>query len=175
MHILQALHDFKAFDAIEEQHRKELIQLYQAEENFDRKHFPGHFTASAWAVDTEKRSCFLILHRKLNKWLQAGGHAEGDRALDQVALKELEEETGLTGSRISLFDLDIHAIPARKAEPCHWHYDLRFWVEVEHPEAVQTNHETQGGSWFAWDEVVSDPRFNPSITRMSKKSLLRAG
>ncbi|EQD65072.1 NUDIX hydrolase family protein, partial [mine drainage metagenome] len=86
-----------------------------------RRHPPGHFTGSAWLVSKDGARVLLTHHRKLGRWLQLGGHADGDADLARVALREAEEESGLSGLRVEggIFDLDCHAIPARGNDPEH--------------------------------------------------------
>jgi len=92
---------------------------------------PGHLTASAILVDPATSRTLLIKHRKLGLWLQPGGHFEpGELAPDEAALREVREETGLPGKVLRLLDVDVHEIPARKDEPAHEHFDLRYLVEV---------------------------------------------
>lgn len=92
---------------------------------------PGHLTASAVLVNPERTATLLIKHAKLGLWLQPGGHFEpGEVEAEEAALREALEETGLRGRRGRLLDVDVHVIPARKDEPQHEHFDLRFLVEV---------------------------------------------
>src|ERR1022692_1433569 len=89
-----------------------------------RTQLTGHLTGSAWIVDKAHTRTLLTHHRKLDKWLQLGGHADGDPDLLAVAMREAREESGLTKLRaasVEIFDLDRHWIPERKAEPAHWH------------------------------------------------------
>src|SRR5579859_4895881 len=99
--------------------------LAQGERVFRREAREGHFTGSAWLVSADGERVLLTHHRKLGRWLQLGGHADGDTDLAQVALREAEEESGLVGLAVEPepFDLDRHRIPARGTEPEHWHYD----------------------------------------------------
>jgi ADP-ribose pyrophosphatase YjhB (NUDIX family) len=91
----------------------------------------GHFTGSAWLVSADGERVLLTHHRKLGRWLQLGGHADGEGDLAAVALREAEEESGLSRLLVEpeIFDLDRHLIPARGSEPAHWHYDVRFLAE----------------------------------------------
>ena len=104
-----------------------------------RTQLAGHLTGSAWVVDARRQRTLLTHHRKLDKWLQLGGHADGDADLLAVALREAEEESGLKRLRAidrEIFDLDRHLIPARKDEPEHWHFDLRFMIEADPDEPL---------------------------------------
>ncbi len=138
-----------------------------------RTQLTGHLTGSAWIVDRERRRTLLTHHRKLGRWLQLGGHADGDPDLRAVARREAEEESGLTRVRAvapEIFDLDRHWIPARGAEPGHWHYDLRFLLEADPAEALSVSHESKELAWVAVDAVAG---LNPaeSMARMVRKTL----
>jgi 8-oxo-dGTP pyrophosphatase MutT (NUDIX family) len=101
----------------------------RAPECFERHLAEGHITGSAWIVDRAGTRVLLTHHRKLNRWLQPGGHADGDPDVLAVALREGLEETGLDSLEpvvTEIFDLDIHPIPARGSDPEHLHYDVRF-------------------------------------------------
>lgn len=96
-----------------------------------RYHFdPGHFTASSFVVTPDRSQLLLLLHERLGKWLQPGGHIEPEDAdIEAAVLREVTEETGLTDLTLigdGLFDIDVHEIPAAKGEPPHEHHDLRF-------------------------------------------------
>lgn len=89
---------------------------------------PGHFTASAFVVSPDRSSLLLIHHRKLDRWLQPGGHIEPlDETIEDAARREVEEETGvidLVRLGTSLARIDVHEIPRRGSEPTHVHLDL---------------------------------------------------
>lgn len=139
-----------------------------------RSQLSGHLTGSAWIVDTARQRTLLTHHRKLDKWLQLGGHADGDPDLLAVALREAQEEGGITKlqpvSR-QLFDVDRHWIPERKGEPAHWHYDLRFMIEADPAEPLVVTNESKD---LAWVPVVKVTSLNPeeSMARMVRKTAL---
>ena len=92
-----------------------------------------------------------------------------------VAMREAEEESGLTGLRFvstNLFDVDRHRIPARKADPEHWHYDLRFMIEADPDEPLIISEESND---LAWVEValMADYNAEKSMMRMARKTLDR--
>ncbi|MFF8830205.1 NUDIX hydrolase [Streptomyces sp. NPDC015131] len=113
----------------------------------------GHLTASALVVDPGRGRVLLTLHRKLNMWLQMGGHCEpGDETVAGAALREATEESGIGGLTLLAGGparLDRHPIPA----PCHWHLDVQY-VAVAPPDAVAAiSDESLDLRWFGYDEV----------------------
>lgn len=135
----------------------------------------GHLTGSAWLVSADGRRALLMHHRKLDRWLQPGGHADGDADLAAVALREAEEETGLSGlvCEGDIFDLDRHQIPARGTEPAHWHYDLRFVVRAAGGEDFSQNAESLALAWFDIAELTERPDLDESLRRMARRWLAR--
>ena len=133
---------------------------------------PGHLTGSAWIVSPDRRFTLLTHHRKLDKWLQLGGHADGDSDLLAVARREAGEESGLSRLRpigLGVFDLDRHWIPARGSEPGHHHYDLRFLIEADPTERLRITSESKD---LAWVEINRVAELNPeeSMLRMVRKT-----
>jgi len=138
---------------------------------FERSHLPGHITGSAWIVDVSRKHVLLVHHAKLNKWVQPGGHADGDEDILRVALKEAEEETGLNKFNIVFdqpFDVDIHLIPKRVDFPEHFHYDVRFLLEADSSERVHVSEESHDVKWISLEELE---RYNQerSVIRMKEK------
>jgi len=148
-----------------------LALLDDAEDPFLRDRLAGHFTASAWLVDRSGTRVLLTHHRKLDRWLQLGGHADGVRDFARVALTEAEEESGLPGLSVesSIFDLDAHEIPAHKGVPAHIHYDVRFVVHAGEDEAFVVSDESHALAWRAIAELVDDATMDPSVRRMAVK------
>ncbi len=121
-----------------------------------RSRLEGHLTASALVVDAAFEKVLLLRHKKLGKWLQPGGHCDGDANLPAVALRESIEETGIAGLEVDPrpIDLDIHPIPARPEAPAHHHFDTRFLV-VAPPGAVpQRNDESEELRFFDRHEAL---------------------
>lgn len=142
---------------------------------FQRSHRPGHFTASVFLVSVDGQCALLLHHAKLDRWLQPGGHADGDPDLAAVALREAEEETGLAGLLLEpgIFDLDRHLIPARGEEPEHWHWDVRYIVRCTNEEAPRINNESRAFRWHRISELANDESIDPSIRRMAQRWMAR--
>ena len=138
---------------------------------FERTQLAGHVTSSAWLVNTQGTHVLLTHHRKLNRWLQLGGHADGHTSVLEVALKEAREESGIQeihALAATLFDIDIHQIPARKNEPAHFHYDARFALQVSESDTFTVSDESHDLKWIKISELAkhSDDR---SMLRMAEK------
>ena len=121
----------------------------------DRTTAPGHLTGSAVVVDAAGERVLVLLHTKLQRWLQPGGHADGDHELAGVALREAAEETGIEGLEVVLpaVDLDVHEVDHGDALGTHLHLDLRFLVLAPPDAVVVGNHESQGLRWVTIDEL----------------------
>jgi 8-oxo-dGTP pyrophosphatase MutT (NUDIX family) len=129
----------------------------------------GHFTGSAWLVSQDGQRVLLTHHRKLDRWLQLGGHADGDADLARVALREAGEESGLGDLSVEreIFDLDRHRIPAHGSELEHWHYDVRFVVRATGSEEFVVSDESHALAWREISEVALDESADPSVRRMA--------
>ncbi|HXB53869.1 MAG TPA: NUDIX hydrolase [Vicinamibacteria bacterium] len=129
---------------------------------FERGIREGHLTGSAIVVSASWDQVLLLHHRKLDRWLQPGGHADpGETRGEDVALREAREETGIEGLVLHPtaprpLDVDVHDIPARRGEPAHEHLDLRYLVIAPRGAAlVPAQAETSQLRWARWDEVES--------------------
>lgn len=173
LHLLTR-HAERDLDAHESAMTAEMIRFIHAHEDcLRRTQLAGHLTGSAWVVDPSRKKTLLTHHRKLDKWLQLGGHADDDPDLLAVALREAEEESGLTELRVvsgELFDVDRHLIPARKNEPEHWHFDLRFMIEADPEEPLVVTHESKDLAWVPVDQVTT-LNSEESMARMVRKTL----
>jgi len=148
---------------------------------FERSCLPGHVTGSAWVLSADRRRFLLAHHRKLGRWLQLGGHADGETDVAAVALREAAEESGL-GPFLLLgagdpepplpIDVDVHRIPARSSEPTHEHHDLRFALVALRGEA-RVCSESNALRWFemdALDSVLPALGADESLLRLGRKA-----
>jgi 8-oxo-dGTP pyrophosphatase MutT (NUDIX family) len=114
----------------------------------------GHLTGSGFVLDASRERVLLLHHRKLDRWLQPGGHGEGETDPRLIALREIEEETGLSGGDLApfpderLLDVDVHRIPARPGEPEHPHLDLRYGFVADVGAEARLSEESRALQWF---------------------------
>jgi 8-oxo-dGTP pyrophosphatase MutT (NUDIX family) len=164
---------YQPSDSRELAFREQMLRLLDtASAPFSRDHFmPGHFTASAFILSPEGDALLLIHHSKLLRWLQPGGHvAPEDATLLATARREVAEEVQLSDLPLDhdgIFDLDVHVIPARKQDPTHQHFDVRYLMRAPHHGAVAGSDAT-AARWVkldALDQVQSDE----SVRRAARK------
>ena len=153
-----ALAEYKSQFAEELAFVSRFVELLQHPDAFQRDHLPGHITASSWIVNKDRSKVLLVQHAALRKWLQPGGHADGDENVIRVATREANEETGLTNITLvgsGIFDIDVHAIPARKdlSFPKHDHYDVRFLFEADDTDELKISDESTDLQWIRLDEL----------------------
>ena len=153
----------------------DMLKFYKTErEVFSKRNKKGHFTGSGWIVSPDKRKILMTHHKIINKWLQLGGHADGESDLLKVALRESREESGfreLTVLNENIFDLDIHEIPKIGSEASHFHYDVRFLLEGDpKKESIIVSDESYDVAWVPIEGVLG---LNPetSIRRMVEKTM----
>lgn len=173
--LIVLLNDYFPEHNTEMEFKNQILQFVENEPDcFKRVLLKGHITGSAFIVNSEYSKTVLVHHAKIGKWLQPGGHADGETDIAKVALKEAEEETGLVNLKIipKIFDIDIHTISARKEVPEHLHYDIRFLIITDEVEPFQISYESTDIQWIMLNEIE---RYNSeeSILRMVKKIMLR--
>ncbi|MBA3975346.1 MAG: NUDIX hydrolase [Candidatus Solibacter sp.] len=155
--LIAALERHTPYDAHEAEMRVRILEFVRGHEDcFERSQRAGHVTGSAWIVDTKRTRALLTHHAKLNKWLQPGGHCDGDGDVARVALREAQEETGIQHLRVwgdAIFDVDAHEIPARGEEPAHVHYDIRYLIEAPADAPLVVSDESHELVWVALEDV----------------------
>ena len=157
--LLGQLARYAPADALERRHYDDIVGLLtDSPEAFSRSHFsPGHVTAGCFIVDLERHALLLHHHRRLGRWLQMGGHPEGDELALAAALREGTEESGLADLELlvdGIFDVDVHHIPAAKGEPDHRHFDVRYVMRSARPEAIAIDrNESDDLAWVPLDRA----------------------
>jgi len=169
--VKEALHEYLIRFPAEEEKGLRYLSLLEHPDAFLRTLLPGHITGSAFIVSEDFKQTLLVHHAKLNRWLQPGGHADGNKNVIDVALREAAEETGILSLALvssSIYDLDIHPIPDRTDFPRHDHYDIRYLVKASTLDTVVVSEESHDVRWVRLDELE---RYNaePSLLRLREK------
>ncbi|MBI5451011.1 MAG: NUDIX hydrolase [Gammaproteobacteria bacterium] len=175
--LLAALARHRPATAQEGQHLAATIDFVSRHEHCCRRSLAvGHITASSWIIDQDASHALLTHHRKLDRWLQLGGHVEDDSDVLAAALREAREESGLATLHAvddGIFDIDVHPIPARRDEPAHHHYDVRFLLQADRGAQLTISDESHDLRWFSLAELCALPG-DESIRRMVDKMQRRA-
>jgi 8-oxo-dGTP pyrophosphatase MutT (NUDIX family) len=139
----------------------------------DRATRPGHLTGSAFVVSHDGERAVLLFHRKLRRWLQPGGHADGDTNLAHVAWREATEETGIAGLLVDPdpVDLDVHEVDP-PAEDAHLHLDVRFLVVAPVDAALAGNEESEAIRWVTRSELEALD-VDPGLRRLAARAFAR--
>jgi 8-oxo-dGTP pyrophosphatase MutT (NUDIX family) len=164
-------------DGREAADRAAILRLVETEAAcFSRSTFaPGHVTGSGFIVHSPSRRVLLHHHRRLDAWLQMGGHDEGESDPRATALREGAEESGLPDLVLlspAILDVDVHAIPAGKGEPPHLHHDVRYALATLSPDAIQRDDaESLALRWFTLEEAaaaMADPDATRALARLAR-------
>jgi len=169
--LLAQLSAYQASCDHQQQMRRLITEFVQTDEKcFQRDNFYGHITASAWVIDQSSEKALLTLHRKLSLWLQPGGHADNDANVLAVAQREVAEESGLTDLKVlgGIFDVDVHTIPAIGKDPSHYHFDIRYLLQLQSTQALVMSEESLDLVWYSPDEILN-LKTDESVKRLCRK------
>ncbi len=167
------LRTFEPEDALERSYTDRMLALLDVPgDPFSRNHFePGHFTASSFVLNPARDSVLLIFHGKLHRWLQPGGHVDPeDVDVMAAARREVAEEVDVHTLSVvgtGLFDVDIHDIPARKSDPTHAHFDVRFLFVAPNLD-YRAGSDAGAAKWVRLDQV-SGIESDASVMRAIRK------
>ena len=173
--LAQALHDFKKKHPEQQKVADSMLEFISTNQNcFSRSNTSGHLTGSAWLINPKGDKVLLTLHRKLQRWMQTGGHADDEQDSLHIAIREAEEESGIQGIRAvstDIFDIDIHRIPARpeKNEPEHYHYDIRYLLQVPHENFIISDESDELAWWSKTAIEANLHLFDESVKRMAQR------
>lgn len=168
--LLQELTTYKASTLItpeEGLYYKQFLNFIATNPQCFERSNKGHITSSIWVVSHDGNKVLLTQHKKLNLWLQLGGHNDGDSQCKTVALKEAEEESGIIGLEFvmpAIFDIDVHVIPSA----CEYHYDIRYLLRAPKDAQFIISEESHNLVWIEQSKIAE---YNSarSIIRMAEK------
>lgn len=174
--VIELLDQFETDDHREIADIKKIKELVEQHENiFVRDCLSSHLTGSALVVNPKTKKILLHNHKKLNKWLQFGGHADGETDLAKVAMKEAEEESGLTD--LSFYaqqplDIEVQVIPKKNDIPEHLHLDFRYLIFTNAEELpTPEEHESQDLKFLDFQEAYElGDKLDYALVRLIKKA-----
>ena len=148
--------------------------LSQARDPFTRD-VPDHVTASALVARPDGSAFLMVHHRRLDRWLQPGGHVEPeDPSVFAAARREAAEETGVTLFEAPIgpgvLDVDVHPVPPRGGKPGHVHYDIRFLLTTAATDIAPSPSEVRDARWFTAEEALREGG-DESVRRLLRKAI----
>lgn len=175
MDFIAQLQAYRPWNEQEERDRTEILRrLKTGEELYTRENPSAHLTASAWVVSPDRKQVLLAYHNLYGSWAWLGGHADGQRDLLAVALREVQEESGLNAVHpvteapysLEILTVDGHEKRGRYVSS-HLHLNVTYLLEADPaaPVRCKPDENSQVG-WFALDKAVaasSEPWFQQRI------------
>ena len=181
--LLEELEQYRPWNEQEERDRTELLRrLRSGEDLYTRDNSAGHLTASAWVVSPDRRQVLMAYHNIYDSWSWLGGHADGDRDLLAVALREVREESGLTAVRpVSRFIYSVEILTVDGHEKrgayvsSHLHLNVTYLLEADPADPVRRKpDENRAVGWFGLEKAVaasSEPWFRERVYRKLNEKL----
>lgn len=181
--LLEELEQYRPWNEQEERDRTELLRrLRSGEDLYTRDNSAGHLTASAWVVSPDRRRVLMAYHNIYDSWSWLGGHADGDRDLLAVALREVREESGLTAVRPvsrSIYSVEILTVDGHEKRGAyvssHLHLNVTYLLEADPADPVRCKpDENSRVGWFGLEEAVaasSEPWFRERVYRKLNEKL----
>ena len=161
--MIKRLAEYIPFNEQEENDKYEILRrIEDGERLYGRDNLSAHFTASAWVVNKEKNKVLMAYHNLYDSWAWLGGHADGEQDLLKVAIKEIQEESGLENVfpvTEEIYSLEILAVDGHnkkgKYVPSHLHLNVTFLLEADENEPVRHKpDENSKVAWFTLEEAV---------------------
>ncbi|MCR0203284.1 NUDIX hydrolase [[Clostridium] innocuum] len=182
MELCDELLDYIPYNIQEEADRKVMLRYLRDFSNvYTRENVYGHITSSPWIINADASRVLMIYHNIYDSWGWCGGHADGDRDLIHVALKEGTEETGL--KHLQLLDKRILAIDILPVPPhmkrgafvsAHVHLNVTYLCQADEQEALTSKpDENSGVKWIPVEEIeqiVTEEDMKPVYRKLMEKS-----
>lgn len=163
MSLWDTIRNYKPVNPQEEHDRKQMLEFIEHNGDYlERKNLTGHFTASMWTVNKARTKTLMVYHNIYDSWSWIGGHADGMEDLCAVAMKELQEETGVNHARLvseEVFSLETLTVDGHVKRgvwvPSHLHFNLTYLAEAEEEEKlVVREDENSAVQWWTFEEAL---------------------
>lgn len=163
MSLLQNIKNYIPANAQEERDKEAMLQFMLKNPDYlDRKNQTAHFTTSIWTVNQERTKTLMVYHNIYDSWSWIGGHADGIENLSSVAMRELQEETGVRNAVLvdrNIYSLEILTVDGHVKKgiyvPSHLHLNVTYLAEADEKEALTVNiEENQAVKWWSFEEAL---------------------
>ena len=177
MKLETALTDYQPWNEQEEKDRAVMLGLLRSgAELFTRENQTAHFTASSWIVDPARTHVLMAYHNIYQAWAWSGGHADGEKDLLAVALREANEETGVHAKALStdIFSLEILTVDGHVKKgayvPSHLHLNITYLLEADKNEPLLVKpDENDAVRWFTNEDALKNCREEWMVERIYSK------
>lgn len=183
MTLLQQIENYIPVNEQEQRDREQMIRfIMENPDCLERSNEVGHFTTSIWTVNKERTKTLMVYHNIYNSWSWIGGHADGIEDLSVVAMRELNEETGVAGATLvsrEIFSLETLTVDGhmKKGEyvPSHLHFNVTFLAEADEAEAlIVKEDENRAVKWWTFEEALQVSTEPWMVERVYKKLIERS-
>ena len=183
MNLFDAIQEYRPGNQQEEHDKDQMLQFMRCNKIFlERENQTGHFTASMWTVNKERTKTLMVYHNLYNSWSWIGGHADGMENLCAVALKELQEETGVKHAKLvseEIFSLETLTVNGHIKKgiwvPGHLHFNLTFLAEAEESEELTVQEEENSAvQWWSFEDVLKVSEEPWMVENIYKKLIERS-
>ena len=183
MNYIELIKKYKPCNEQEEKDKELMLKYINTfDDVLTRNNEICHFTASNWIVNKDRTKVLMVYHNIYKSWAWTGGHADGDCDLIHVALKEANEETGLTNLKVisdGIFSLQILTVDSHikrgKFVASHLHLDCCFLVEADENEKLRIkDDENSGVKWVDNNkavELTNEVKMKPIYAKLNEKVL----
>ena len=178
MGLFEAIKNYQPVNEQEARDKEVMLRYIQSCDNYlVRENEVAHFTTSIWTVNKGHTKTLMVYHNIFNSWTWIGGHADGEEDLRAVALRELEEETGVRHAALitpEIFSLEILTVDGHikkgRYVPSHLHLNITYLAEADEREGLTVNEaENQGVKWFSFKDALRASREPWFIERIYPK------
>ena len=178
MSLFDKIKNYKPFNEQEERDKEQMLRFIRDNDNYlDRDNLVGHFSASVWTVNKEHTKTLMVYHNIYNSWSWIGGHADGVEDLCAVAMRELQEETGVQNAILldeEIFSLETVVVEGHMKRgvyvPSHLHFNVTYLAEADEDEYLIINEEeNKGVKWFTFEEALASSTEPWMVERIYRK------
>lgn len=178
MSLFEKIKNYNPVNQQEEHDKEQMLQFMKNNENYlERENQIAHFTASMWTVNKARTKTLMVYHNIYNSWSWIGGHADGMEELCAVAMKELQEETGVKHAKMvseDIFSLETLTVDGHVKKgvwvPSHLHFNLTYLAEAEESETLVVQEEENSAvKWWTFEEALQVSTEPWMVERIYKK------